>query len=184
MIETLEKIYTVQEYLDFDEKSVIPNEFVNGKIIPMAGESRIANKLANTLLLALITVTNNKALEIFTHAVRLQVEAGKRYRYPDLMISPVADDEFTHMITQPVLIAEVLSKSTANADLNEKVIEYCQIESLQYYLIIHQDEKIIQMYSRFENKWLFEIFDINNKKIDLSKLNTIMNLDDIYKNIL
>lgn len=183
MVVTLEKIYSIKEYFQVEQQSEIRYEFVEGKLIPMAGESKLANKIASNILVLLYSITSEKALEIFTHAVRLQVERGKRYRYPDLMIAPIVDDKFPNMVTQPVLIVEVLSKSTANEDTTSKVEEYCQIETLQHYLIINQDKKQVQMYSRFQDKWLFEIINNEDSIINLTALNTTLPLSQIYKKI-
>ena len=50
------------------------------------------------------------------------------------------------MILNPVLIAEVLSESTAAFDRGKKFLAYQQIASLQEYLLVSQDEFVIEHY--------------------------------------
>jgi len=60
------------------------------------------------------------------------------------------DDE-KDVILNPVMIVEVLSESTAAYDRGKKFLSYQQIESLREYLLISQDEEIIEHYVRQSN---------------------------------
>ena len=183
MVETLEKKYTIEEYFELERSSDIRHEYIDGKLIPMSGESKIANKIAYLLGVFLFPIITKKALEVYSHSVKVRLSDGRRYRYPDFMVAPVADDEFSHLVTQPILIMEVLSNSTANVDKTNKLREYRELETLQHYLIVDQDEKYVEMYSKTGDKWLFEMFDENNKIIELSALETKISLDDLYNGI-
>lgn len=44
------KRYTADEYFELEKSSDIKHEFVNGQIIAMPGESKIANKIAGKML--------------------------------------------------------------------------------------------------------------------------------------
>ena len=44
--------------------------------------------------------------------MKLNTVKNKRYRYPDVMVVPVVDDEDDDMVHQAILIAEILSPST------------------------------------------------------------------------
>lgn len=52
---------------------------------------------------------------------------------------------------------EVLSPGTALQDRNDKLAEYTQIDSLQAYVLIAQDEPKVEVFRRHEaNRWLYE----------------------------
>jgi Uma2 family endonuclease len=179
-----EKIYTVEDYFELERNSEVKHEFVDGKLIGIPGESRISNRVAGSLYALLLRLLNHKVFEVYIEDVRLSTLRGKKYRYPDVMVVPVIDDEDAYNVYQAVLVAEVLSPSTEKTDRNDKLKEYSKMSSVQYYLLISQEETVIELYKRngniFEYSFYTEITDI----IDLPFFDIKLTLDDIYKNIL
>ncbi|MDX1995673.1 MAG: Uma2 family endonuclease, partial [bacterium] len=75
-------------------------------------------------------------------------------------------------ITNPVLLLEVLSPATALTDRNEKLAEYTQIEALQAYVLVDQDEPKVEVFRRHDaGKWLYENVTGLQAEIDLPLLN-------------
>ena len=68
-------------------------------------------------------------------------------RSPDIVVEP-ARSHSARSTSTPILIVEILSPSTANADFTEKLQEYTAIESLQTYLICSQDETRAWLWAR------------------------------------
>ena len=60
-----EKLYTVEEYFELDENSDIRHEYHYGKIIPMPGESKIANLIASNCNRNLWLALKGKGYRIF-----------------------------------------------------------------------------------------------------------------------
>jgi Uma2 family endonuclease len=182
MVETKEKIYTVEEYFELEKTSDIRHEFVHGKLIPMPGESKNANKIAGNCYKQLIPL-EEKGFDIYIHNVRTMVEEKGIYRYPDVVVASESDDEDTHNVTQPVMIIEVLSESTAREDRGAKLREYTQLPTLQHYLILAQDQKSAEMYTRRDEEWIVQFFDEKNDPIMLSAFGIELSLKAIYKKV-
>ena len=108
------------------------------------------------------------------------MELGKVYRNPDLVIAPEADNNDPYTVLQPNLIIEILSESTENIDRGKKLTEYCSIASLQYYLIISQNERLVECYTRKGKDWIFTFYTKPNEKIDLSFYPAELALEEIY----
>jgi len=178
-----EKIYTVEEYFELERKSDVRHEFVHGQLIPMSGESKDANRIALNIFAVWNPILYPQGFDIFLHDVKTRVYESGIYRYPDLVVAPIADDEDTHVVTQPVVIVEVISDGTAGVDRGEKLREYCNIPTLQYYLIIEQDQTLIEMYTRQDDQWIVEFFDASNDHIQLEKLGVDLSLETIYHRI-
>lgn len=68
-------------------------------------------------------------------------------RSPDVVVEP-ARSQSARSTATPILIVEVLSPSTVNVDLTEKLEEYTAIETLQIYLICSQDEARAWVWAR------------------------------------
>lgn len=183
MIETKERIYTVEEYFELEKTAEIRHEFVHGKLIPMSGESKNANKIAFNCARLLDHLLSEKKLEVFLHDVRTIIEENGIYRYPDVVVSPESDDEHTHMVTQPIILVEVLSDSTANEDRGAKLREYTNLPTLQYYLILAQDQILAELYSRKEDGWLLQFFDEQNESVPLPAFETQLSLKEIYQKV-
>jgi Uma2 family endonuclease len=100
------------------------------------------------------------------------------------MVVPVVDDEDDDTVHQAVLIAEVLSPSTEKTDRNDKLKEYSKIPSVQYYLLVSQEEAIIEIYRRNGDIFEYLFFTEKTDVINLPFLEAKFTLEDIYKNIL
>jgi len=124
-----------------------------------------------------------RGFDIFLHNVKTTTSKSRIYRYPDLVVAPDTDDADTHVVMQPVVIAEVISDSTAGTDRGEKLREYCNIPTLQYYLIIEQDQVLVETYTRQNDQWIVSFFDASNDHIQLEKLDVDLSLEAIYHNI-
>ncbi len=184
MLTVAEKIYTVEEYFELERNSEVKHEFVEGQLIEMPGEKKVANKLSSRLLVKLLSLLNENVFDVFIQDVRLSTIRGKRFRYPDIMVVPVIDDEDEYTVHQAVLIAEVLSPSTEKTDRNIKLKEYSKIPSVQYYLLVSQEETVIELYKRNGNIFEYSFYTEKTEVIDLPFFDIKLTLDDIYKNIL
>lgn len=184
MVTVAEKIYTVEEYFELERNSEVKHEFVEGNLIEMPGEKRIANRITGSIYALLLKLLNHKVFEIYIQDVKLSTVKGKRYRYPDVMVVPVVDDEDDDMVHQAVLIAEVLSPSTEKTDRNDKLREYAKIPSVQYYLLISQEEAIVEMYRRNGDIFEYLFFTEKTDVINLPFLEAKFTLGDVYNNIL
>ncbi|MBL7815481.1 MAG: Uma2 family endonuclease [Saprospiraceae bacterium] len=178
-----EKLYTVEEYFKLDNNSEEKHEYHYGKLIKMSGEYKNANEIASNCNRQLWFALRGRGYRIFQGEVRTIVKLNKIYRYPNIVVAPVSDDSDPRHVIQPTLIIEVLSESTAKTDRREKLKEYSALPSVQYYLLIEQDERRVEMYSRDTEGWRFSIFEQPNDEINLPYLGISLSLQDIYENI-
>ena len=77
--------------------------------------------------------------------VRLAIQQNKYYTYPDVMVSydPV-DRHDPYQWQHPVLIAKILSPSTAEYDRTGKFARYQTLPSLRHYLLISQATWVVE----------------------------------------
>ncbi len=113
-------------------------ELVSGDVIAMAPERAAHARLKFRLARRLIEAVEAESLpcEVFTEGMAVQVDADTVYE-PDAILrsgAPVSDD--TIRITDPLIVAEVLSPSTRARDTGAKLADYFRIPSLHHYLII------------------------------------------------
>ena len=139
------KIHTLEEYFEFERNSETRHEFVEGRIIKIPQKNKKSNRIAGRLCIYFLELLNEQIFLPYLKSIKLCTVRGKRFRYPDVMIVPIMDDEDDYIVYQPLLIVEVYSPSTEKTDRNEKLKEYSKITSLQYYLLVSQEETVIEL---------------------------------------
>ena len=85
-------------------------------------------------------------------------------------------------VTNPLLIVEVLSKSTKNYDKSYKFEYYRTLPSFREYVIVYQTiPKVQSWYKQEENVWrISSAYGLDNS-IELYSIGTTILLKDIYK---
>lgn len=185
MVATVEqsKLYSVKEYFELENNSPIRHEYYYGKLIAMPGESKNANRLARKFERALYKFLDETLFEVFRNDVRLIVNEGHIYRYPDLTVALVADDEDDYAIKMPIVLVEVLSDSTEKVDFYKKLTEYTAISSAQQYILIAQKEVLVSVFKRENDEWKFDVYNQLHDKISLSSIGGTISLSEIYDGI-
>ncbi|MBE9184715.1 Uma2 family endonuclease [Microcoleus sp. LEGE 07076] len=181
------KTYTAQEYLELEVNSLERHEFINGQIVLMAGGARNHNEITSILNAILRVSLKGKPYSIFASDQRLWVSQLNNYTYPDVMVvaKPVElQSGRTDTITNPVFIAEVLSKGTRAYDRDEKFAAYRSIPSFQEYLLIDQYRLHVEQYSKTDaNKWIFSEYGVMGDRLMLTSVSVEILLADLYENI-
>jgi Uma2 family endonuclease len=181
------KTYQAEEYLELEINSEERHEFINGEIVLMAGGTPNHSEITSILNSLLRVSLKSKPYSIFASDQRLLVPQLNNYTYPDVMVvaRPIElQSGRTDTITNPVLIAEVLSKSTKAYARDEKFAAYRIIPSFQEYLLIDQYRLQVQQYSKAEaNKWIFSEYSCAGDRVSLTSIPVEFSVADLYENI-
>lgn len=179
--------YSPQEYLELEVNSEIRHEYINGLIIPMTGGTPNHNQLALNFSGTLNYLLKRQPYQVFVTDQRLWIPSRKIHTYPDIMVvkTPLEYQEGrTDTLVNPVMIAEVLSKSTKGYDRDEKFAAYRTITTLQEYILIDQYTMHIEQYCKTDNnQWIFSEFTDGNINLNLASISCQMTLSDIYDKV-
>jgi Uma2 family endonuclease len=184
---TQKQYYTPEEYLELEATADYKSEYIEGKIIPMAGASINHNRISLNLSSGLNFAFRDKNHEVFMGDIRLWIPQRLIYTYPDVMI--IADQpEFfknrTDTITNPQVIIEVLSKSTKGYDREDKFEAYRTIPSFQEYLLIDQNRIHVEQFSKTGKKrWNLYEYDEEDEKISLVTVSFEISLQYLYNKV-
>ncbi len=107
------------------------------------------------------------------------------YYMPDMVVvrgAPEFKPGSTAVITNPYIIVEVLSPSTNDFDLSEKLPNYKRIESLQQIIFVSQKKMTVMSYTRSEQPsvWLNQDFFEGDA---LMIQNMPVALEDVYDKV-
>ena len=94
-------------------------------------------------------------------------------------------DQYQEAVTNPIVIVEVLSKSTADYDRGDKFYFYRQLPSLQEYLLIEQEKPVAELYYKKPQTDLWQIsrFEGLDQQIILQSLQISVKMADLYYDI-
>ncbi len=113
--------------------------------------------------------------------LRLGETEDSNATYPDVMV--VCDPLPGSYQTQPVLLAEVLSDSSTRRDRVDKHAAYTALESLEAYLILSQQEVLVDVYARAED-WRRERCEGPEGEIRIAVLGLSLPLREVYADVL
>lgn len=125
-----------KSYLEFEELSDTKHEYVDGEIYAMAGASEQHGRITLNIALNLRLAARGSHCGVFASDMKLRMENGQFYYYPDVLLVCNTDDNQQFYKEQPCFIAEVLSPSTCKIDQREKWLNYQKLPSLRYYLLV------------------------------------------------
>ncbi len=179
--------YTPEEYLELEEKAEFRNEYRNGEIIPMAGGTTNHNKIAGNFYKKFPLTIQQQDYEVYIGDVKLWIPGDRTYTYPDIMViqgEPIYQDNRRDIITNPLLIVEVLSKSTKDYDQGDKFDFYRSISGFQEYILIDQYRFHLKQFAKqAENQWLFKEYAGEDAVLTLESVELHIPLSEIYQRV-
>ena len=142
---------TRDEYLAFERTSETKHEFLDGEVFAMSGASRRHNLVSLNIARRLLEQLDGKPCETYINDMRVRVQPTGLYTYPDVVVAcdnPEFESSELDTLLTPTVVIEVLSESTKDYDRGGKWKHYRQIKSLRHYLLVSQDAKEVEMYTR------------------------------------
>lgn len=178
---------TPEEYLALERRSEHRSEYYGGEIFAMTGASRKHNLIVVNIGSELRNRLKGRACETYTSDMRVHVPATGLYTYPDVVVvcgEPQLEDENLDTLLNPVLIVEVLSKSTARYDRADKFTDYRSIPSFKEYMLVAQDEYRVEHYARqSDSRWLLTEYRSLEDAVLLVSLDCSLPLKEIYDRV-
>lgn len=149
--------WTSAEYLSLERASAEKHEYINGEIFAMAGCSLKHDRVATSLLAAFSNRLRGSRCEPHSSDVRIHIPATGKYTYSDgfIICGPEFTDDSLDTVTNPCVIAEVLSSSTEGYDRGAKFEAYKSIPALRDYLLFSQDRIFLEhFYRQADGAWV------------------------------
>ena len=184
-VRKLDQRISEAEYFAFEKKTDIRHEFVDGYVYAMVGGSFNHGTLTGTIARKIGNHLEGKPCRVFSESIKVKVanqqRGESRYFYPDVVVdcSDLPDDS-TFTVT-PVLLVEVISKSTRRIDETVKRAAYTQISTLQEYVLIEQDFVKIELIRRRAG-WLPERYYLGDV-LELESIGLSLPVELIYDRV-
>lgn len=167
------------EYLLGEKDSLVKHEYVDGVIFAMAGASENHNRISVNVLSEMRAHLKGSPCEPFM--ADMKVKTANNFFYPDVMVSCDKDNEDPYYKEKPVIIVEVLSKTTRRMDETTKRFAYMNIPSLQEYVLIDQDIVDVEVCRKSEG-WISRHYYLGDI-VPLTSIGLELSVEEIYHRV-
>jgi Uma2 family endonuclease len=181
--------YSIEEYFEMEALSDDKLEYRNGKIFEMPGAKPRHNLITAWIITYLNILLMDKAKKYFvlTSDTKIHIPKLNSFVYPDAV---VICEEIqllegrSDVVINPLLIVEVLSKSTAANDRTGKFFDYRNIPTFQEYILVEQDfPEVTSFYRKDEKLWEEAVAIGLEDKMYLKSLDISIDLSQIYRQV-
>lgn len=174
-----------EDYLANEQQNKRKSEYNRGYVYAMAGASENHNLIAKNTSYELERSLRKKnlACDVLASDMKVKITVkGTRFFYPDIAVfCDKHDDDTEYYKHSPIIIIEILSKSTRKRDKTDKKVAYFNIPSLHEYVLIEQDYCEIEVFRKSEN-WCSTVYllgdDIHFLSLDIS-----LSVHDLYYHV-
>lgn len=178
--------YTYDEYLRFERQAGVRCEFHDGEIYAMAGGS-IEHSALGARTVALLTRLAKEGCIAHGSDQKVFIPAEGLTTYADALLvcgrAERRNPEDNHALSNPRVVVEVLSPSSEKYDRQEKRELYMSLPSLESYIVVAQDERRVQVWTRTDASWTTRTFGPGTS-LSVPSLVQSVDVDSIYDGIL
>jgi Uma2 family endonuclease len=181
--------YTLAEYLRKLDNSEELYEYYDGIIIKLPVARSPHNQISTNFSTALNNAidASGKDYRVLSGQQAIYLPSLNISVFPDVIVvteKPIHWDSNEVLLINPILIVEVLSKSTSKYDRKEKFSNYKTLESLREYVLVDQNTCHVESRFREEpNLWRDKIIKDVSSSIHLKSIDCTIDIQKIYKHI-
>lgn len=145
----------------------------------MAGASANHGRIAGNIQSELRNHLKDQTCEPFGSDMKLRVRDN--FYYPDVLVDCQFDESEPYFTSTPILIVEVISRSTRKMDEKTKFVEYLNIPTLEEYLTVEQDVVDVTVYRKSDD-WRSTHYFMG-EEIHLASIDFTIAVEDIYRRV-
>lgn len=181
MAEPARKLWSLDEFLAFDDGTDTRYELFGGEIVAMTPPSDTHSVLAGRLAVV-IGGKLRRPCDIALEAGVTLPDRSNTYYQADLVIS-CAPRTGEPVVSEPIVIVEILSPSTATTDRGRKLPDYREIPSVKEILLVSSTERHVEYWRRAAGEWTVrELRDEGS--IQLQSFEITIGLTALYEDLL
>jgi Uma2 family endonuclease len=175
-----------EEYLALERKSKYKSEYIDGEVFAMAGGSERHNLIVANIIAGLHGQLFGSSCRVYPSDLKVRAPRPRFFFYPDVSVvcgETKFHDEHKDVVLNPAVIFEVLSEGTAAYDRGKKFQDYQQLDTLAEYILVSQDDALVEHYIRQENgSWIYTKLSGLNASLVLPSIKCQLELSFIYNN--
>lgn len=171
---------STSEYFSLTER----HELINGEIVPVAPETETHNQLVQHIKTLLDTDSGLRRCTVFSTNTKIEVIPESCYLYADIAVTcNVLEFRNTNgLMRQPRILVEVSSAATVEQDRATRWGLFQQIPSLQYFLLVDEGAKSVELFTRDEGtrQWHSTSYHSDADLIELPRFEMAIPLKSMF----
>ncbi len=177
----LRKPMTVDQFLAWEERQEQRYEFDGFQPLAMAGGTAAHAAIQRNVIIALGVRLRGRPCQ--PYGSELKIEVAGRIRYPEAFVVCTPVPPRSKVVTDPVVVFEVLSDGTANDDLVVKNAEYRATPSIQRYVILQQTHAGAIVFARKGEDWITELLSGDEAMLRMPEVGIEVPLAELYADL-
>ncbi len=170
---------SIEDYLRDELSREFKHEYLHGQIYAMAGASKNHQFIIMNIGSIFRGHLRNTPCATFSSDMKLRV-GDIAFFYPDVIVA-CEDNSDNYYVDRPVIIVEVLSKSTRRMDETTKMRLYQTLPSLQEYVMIEQDIVDVEVCRRSQG-WVSEHYFMGDE-VTFEAIGLTLSVNEIYERV-
>jgi Uma2 family endonuclease len=175
----LHQRWTTERFLAWEERQELRYEFDGFQPIAMAGGTAAHAAIQRNLLYALTGGLRGKRCQPYGSDLKIKVADGQ-IRYPQAFVVCTPVSPRATVVSDPVVIFEVLSESSATDDFVTKNAEYRATPSVERYIVLQQTKAAAAVFSRKGDDWVSDILTGDDAILRMPEIGLDIALSEIY----
>ena len=176
-----------EDYLELERRAPTKSQYFKGEIFAMAGASERHISIVANITSSFVSQLKGRPCKVYPTDMRVRVAATGLYTYPDIVVlcgAPRFDDKNRDTLLNPVVIFEILSKSTESYDRGAKFEHYRTLDSLTDYVLVSQDKPLIEHFARQPgDKWLLSAYSGLDAVATITSIACDLAMADVYDKV-
>ncbi len=173
-----------EEYLEWEEKSEVRHEYIDGEVFAMAGSSDNHAAIVRNIIMAMGPHLRGSACSLYPQDIKAKIKGSSRFYYPDLMVTCDDRDKLDRYVKRHYkTIIEVLSDSTERFDRGDKFADYRRSDSLEEYVLVSQNRVNVEIYRRnIAGRWELHAYSAGDR-VELASIGLEFAIEDLYEDV-
>ncbi|MGE0225799.1 MAG: Uma2 family endonuclease [Acetobacteraceae bacterium] len=171
---------TLADFLAWEERQALRYEFDGFRPVAMTGGTSEHALIQSNLITALSNRLRGGPCRVF--GSHLKIEAAGSIRYPDAFVVCSPLPRGTTVVSDPIVVFEIISPSTSGTDRIVKMREYGNTPSIQRYVILEQTQQAATVFSRQSSPWA-AVVALGEEEIALPELGITLPLAELYQDV-
>lgn len=174
---------SLEEYIAGEERSETLHEYYRGEVFPIEAATFRHQEILSSLFGELHLQLRPKGCRVLSSGTRTATSPEGLYAYPDLVVICGAvqfSPRDPNAVANPKALIEVLSPSTKDYDRGTKFELYSTIASLSEYIVVHQDQILIEHRVKQSGGWFLRFIRGMESTLQLDTLPVSIPFSKIY----
>ncbi|MGD0103461.1 MAG: Uma2 family endonuclease [Rhodopila sp.] len=178
----LKRPWTTEQFLAWEERQELRYEFDGFQAIAMVGGTAAHSAIQRNLIYALTGGLRGKPCQPHGSELKIRV-ADRPIRYPDAFVVCTPVPPRATVVSDPVVIFEVLSESSATDDFVKKNAEYRATPSVKRYVVLQQAKTAAVVFLRKGDDWVADLLTGDDAILRMPEIDLDIPLSEIYMGV-